>query len=67
MIFLKREVRDEGNCGWATNRGEEACEDVRKRRVCSNSPPGHLPVQAARLRTETSSKAGAGTRFMRLI
>ena len=28
------QVRDEGNCGEVTSRGEEACEDVRKRRVC---------------------------------
>lgn len=32
---IMNEVRDEGNCGEVTNRGEEACEDVRKRRVCT--------------------------------
>lgn len=32
--IFRNQVRDEGNCGEATNRGEEACEDVRKRRVC---------------------------------
>jgi hypothetical protein len=57
MIDRERKVRDEGNCGRATDRGEEACDRVRKRRVCS-SPPGHDLVKAARLRTETSSKAG---------
>jgi len=57
MIDIEREVRDEGNCGRVTDRGEEACEDVRKRQVCS-SPPGHLLVKAARLRTETPYKAG---------
>ena len=50
-------VLDEGNCGRATDRGEEACEGVRKRQVCL-SPPGHLLVKAARLRTETPYKAG---------
>ena len=59
MNRLKREVRDEGNCGRATDRGEVACEEMRKRRVCTNSPPGPLLVQAARLRTETSYKAGS--------
>jgi hypothetical protein len=57
MIDLQRQVLDEGNCGRVTDRGEEACEDVRKRQVCS-SPPGHLLIKAARLRTETSYKAG---------
>ena len=28
-----KSVRGEGNCGEVTIRGEEACEDVRKRRV----------------------------------
>jgi len=51
-------ILDGGNCGEVTNRGEEACEDVRKRRVCV-SPPGLLLVKAARLRTETRYKAGA--------
>jgi len=34
LSFCGNQVRDEGNCGEVTNRGEEACEDVRKRRVC---------------------------------
>ena len=50
-------VLDEGNCGRATDRGEEACERVRKRWVCL-SPPRRVLIKAARLRTETSSKAG---------
>ena len=50
-------VLDEGNCGEATDRGEEACVWVRKRRVCL-TPPGPTIVKAARLRTETSYKAG---------
>jgi len=45
MVILSNimnQVRDEGNCGAnlfarVTNRGEEACEDVRKRRVCTNA------------------------------
>jgi hypothetical protein len=58
------EVRDEGNCGWATNRGEEACGCMGKRRVCRcpwwhRSPPGCILVEAARLRTETWYKAGS--------
>lgn len=61
MNYFERQVLDEGNCGWATRRGKEACEDVRKRRACS-SPPGHLHVKAARLRTETSYKAGSTRR-----
>ena len=53
-------VLDEGNCGRATNRGEEACECVRKCRP--DSAVGHILVKAARLRTETSYKAGSGRR-----
>jgi hypothetical protein len=30
MLCIMNEVRDEGNCGEVTNRGEEACECVRK-------------------------------------
>ena len=52
------QVLDEGNCGRVTGRGEEACGCVGKRRVCP-SPPGHILVKAARLRTETSYKAGS--------
>jgi len=61
MIAPIDKVLDEGNCGRATDRGEEACEYVRKRRVCL-SPPGHILVKAARLRTETSYKAGSARR-----
>lgn len=57
MIAPTDKVLDEGNCGRVTDRGEEACECVRKRRVCL-SPPGHILVKSARLRTETSYKAG---------
>ena len=62
MNSLIVKVLDEGNCGKVTNRGEEACEDVRKRQVCIPSPPGHLHVKAARLRTETPYKAGSTRR-----
>lgn len=58
MNANEREVLDEGNCGEATDRGEVACDRVRKRRVCL-SPPGRDHVKAARLRTETSYKAGS--------
>jgi hypothetical protein len=57
MIDIEREVRDEGNCVRATGGGKEACDRVRKRRVCL-APPGRDHVKAARLRTETSYKAG---------
>ncbi len=60
MIAPIDKVLDEGNCGRVTDRGEEACEEMRKRRVCMSSPPGSLLVKAARLRTETSYKAGSG-------
>jgi hypothetical protein len=58
MNALQRQVRDEGNCVRATGGGEEACDRVRKRRVCC-SPPGRDHVKAARLRTETSYEAGS--------
>lgn len=57
MVDSERQVLDEGNCGRATDRGEEACDRVRKRRVCI-TPPGLDHVKAARLRTETLYKAG---------
>jgi len=50
-------VLDEGNCGRATDRGEEACECVRKYRPVFTA--GRILVKAARLRTETSYKAGS--------
>jgi len=37
LLNIMNQVRDEGNCGRVTDRGEEACEDVRKRRVCTNA------------------------------
>ena len=58
MIHSRSEVLDEGNCGRVTDRGEEACGDVRKRWVCL-PPPRHLLVKPARRRTETSYKAGS--------
>lgn len=57
MNALRGEVRDEGNCVRVTGGGKEACDRVRKRRVCG-SPPGRDHVKAARLRTETRYKAG---------
>ena len=57
MNALQREVRGEGNCVRVTGGGEEACDRVRKRRVCF-SPPGRDHAKAARLRTETWYKAG---------
>ena len=60
MIAPIGKVLDEGNCGRATDRGEEACECVRKYRP--DFAVGHILVKAARLRTETSYKAGSGRR-----
>ena len=42
MIAPIDKVREEGNCGRVTDRGEEACEDVYKHRVCTN---GQLAAQ----------------------
>jgi hypothetical protein len=53
MNALRRQVRDEGNCVRATGGGKEACDRVRKCRVCLLSP-GRDHVKAARLPTETS-------------
>ena len=60
MIAPIDKVLDEGNCGRATDRGEEACECVRKYRP--DFAVGHILTKAARLRTETSYKAGSGRR-----
>ena len=57
MNAQRGEVRGEGNCVRVTGGGEEACDRVRKRRVCC-SPPGRDHAKAARLRTETWYKAG---------
>ena len=56
MIAPIDKVLDEGNCGRATDRGEEACECT-----IGVSIDGIL-VKAARLRTETSYKAGSNRR-----
>ena len=60
MITLIVKVLEEGNCGRATDRGEEACECVRKYRP--DIAVGRTLFKAARLRTETSYKAGSGRR-----
>jgi len=60
MIAPIDKVRGEGNCGRATDRGEEACECVRKYRP--DFAAGRILTKAARLRTETSYKAGSGRR-----
>ena len=60
MIAPIDKVRGEGNCGRATDRGEEACECVRKYRP--DFAVGHILTTAARRRTETSYKAGSGRR-----
>ena len=60
MIAPIDKVRGEGNCGRVTDRGEEACECVRKCRP--EFAVGGILTKAARLRTETSYKAGSGRR-----
>ena len=60
MITPIDKVLDEGNCGRATDRGEEACECVRKCRP--DIAAGRILAKAARLRTETSYKAGSARR-----
>ena len=54
---MKALVRCEGNCGRVTDRGKEACEDVRKRWVCTNSLPRLFTPRPARLRTEIPYEA----------
>ena len=56
MIAPIGKVQGEGNCGRVTDRGEEACECVRKYRP--DIAVGRILTSAARLRTETSYKAG---------
>ena len=60
MIAPIGKVLGEGNDGRATDRGEEACECVRKYRP--DFAAGRILTKAARLRTETSYKAGSGRR-----
>ena len=60
MIAPIGKVRGEGNCGRVTDRGKEACECVRKCRPVI--AVGRILTSAARLRTETSYKAGSGGR-----
>ena len=60
MIAPIDKVRGEGNCGRVTDRGEEACECVRKYRP--DIAAGRTLTSAARLRTETSYKAGVARR-----
>lgn len=60
MIAPIDKVRGEGNCARAIERGEEACECVRKYRP--DFAAGRILVEAARLRTETPYKAGPGWR-----
>ena len=56
MITLIGKVLEEGNCRRVTDCGKEACE-------CSiGVATGSILFKAARLRTETSSKAGSGRR-----
>jgi len=53
-------VLDEGNCGRAIDRGEEACECAVK--LTLSFVVSHILIKAARLRTETSYKAGLARR-----
>jgi hypothetical protein len=60
MIAPIDKVRGEGNCGRATDRGEEACECADK--LTRPFVVSRILTKAARLRTETSYKAGSGRR-----
>ncbi len=58
-------VRGEGNSGRVTDRGEEACEFVRKCQLDLDA--GRILTKAARLRTETSYKAGSVNPIRRIL
>jgi hypothetical protein len=64
MTTSRVQALGEGNCARATERGEEACECMGKRRVCRLPSVRHallgcILAKSARLRTETSYKAGS--------
>ena len=64
MTTSREQALGEGNCARATERGKEACECMGKRRVCSTPSERHtllgcILTKSARLRTETSYKAGS--------
>ena len=56
MKFYRKTVRGEGNCGEATDRGEEACDRVRYAGF-DYRHPDTISSRAARRRTETRYKA----------
>ena len=63
MTTSREQALGEGNCARVTKRGKEACECMGKPRVCRlpserHSPLGCILTKSARLRTETSYKAG---------
>lgn len=63
MKTSREQARGEGNCAGATQSGKEACECMGKRRVCRLPSVRHsllecILTESARLRTETSYKAG---------
>ena len=63
MTASREQALGEGNCARVTKRGKEACECMGKPRVCRlpserHSPLGCILTKSARLRTETSYKAG---------
>jgi hypothetical protein len=60
MIAPIGKARGEGNCGRVTDRGEEACQCVVK--LTATVVVSRILTSAARLRTETSYKAGVARR-----
>lgn len=63
MTTSRVQALGEGNCARVTERGKEACECMGKRRVCRlpserHAPLGCILTKSARLRIETSYKAG---------
>ncbi len=64
MTTSRVQAQGEGNCARVTERGKEACECMGKRRVCRLPSERHallgcILTKSARLRTETSYKAGS--------
>jgi hypothetical protein len=63
MKTSREQARGEGNCAGVTQGGKEACECMGKPRVCRLPSVRHsllecILTESARLRTETSYKAG---------
>jgi hypothetical protein len=58
MLCIMNEVRDEGNCGEVTNRGEEACECAVKLTVTSRRQPHSRQSCEATNRNSIQGRSG---------